>query len=134
MYKLQTRFSYFKYGNNIQDQPLLVTWFKLDETNVGKCFSYKELKQFSDYIISHPVSFEILIDFECNDNSANFTYNRIILDKSIPIPHSFVLKMNPKVYKTENVFECMDVVLINMDKKDDHDYNLAFDVIGDAES
>jgi hypothetical protein len=131
MFKLQTKISFFRYASLIHTEPLLVTWFKIDNENY--CFSEDELELFSDFAKSRPNNFEVLLQFECYENSANFTANSKQFESSIPLPHHLVLTKYPRQYKKAEIFERMEIVLTNRDKVDDHNYPLPFDVLGSVE-
>lgn len=92
MYKLQTKISFFRYGEIVQTEPLLVTWFKFDKQNKGICFSKEELELFSNFAKSQPANFEILLPFDCYENSADFISNsKHFASSAYSIPHIFIL-------------------------------------------
>jgi hypothetical protein len=133
MYKIQTKLMNFNYGSFDCKETLLVTWFKLDKSDQGICFSKDELFRFSRFIKSHQYNFEDPIYLDCSELSANFNYKRIILDTSIHIPKLLAIRKTPMVYKMGEIFECMDIILTGKDSGENHDYNLNFAVLGHVE-
>src|SRR5665648_1159439 len=110
MYKLQTKTFNFRYGSILRTKPLLVTWFKLEKTDVGECFSDEEVIQFINFVESRKNNFDLVKKFDCSANSADFSFNSIYYDQIILIPKLLVLTKNPFTYKSRNCFECMDII------------------------
>lgn len=140
MYKLQTNLSYFRFNTNVLIGDIPVTWYVLDQdddmTETGRCFTKEELDKFLEFINTNPHHFPGRKNyFECTEEE-DFPFCSIyslIPSNNLQKPKNIILRKSPQLSHTGEFFYCMDIMLTNHSKIDNHHYTLEFGVIGKLE-
>ncbi len=129
MFRICTETNLFRYGTINCSKPVSVTWSKVDE-NKGTCFTGEELKALHNYFKSKPDNFYNPKIFDCFKEIHEFGFSRNLSERTTVMPNQIILTKKPSVYKSEELSKCMEIILIGIDGKDNHEYDLGFEVIG----
>lgn len=127
-YKLVTPLANYRYGHNRNPPPVKVIWWKLNYDNMPALFTYKEMEEFERFTLTmsnfagsknyHPASSDELPD--------NSDYG--IMD-TVNAVKFLVIRPKPNLI-TVSVMNQMDIILMD-GTRDNHTFNLPFDVIGE---
>lgn len=135
MYKLITQFAFFRFNSTIQEGPLNVTWYKLEEGNddeYGKGLTYEELNKLQSFMLNHPDNFPGDKNYHiCNDEEAPYCPTFIAQSEKLNLPSNIILRKSPQLDEDGNISRCTDIILNDPDGKDKFSYNLNFDIIGE---
>jgi hypothetical protein len=136
MYKLRTKFSCYRYNSIPNNGEATVTWYVLETkehlTETGRCFSKDELNLFLEFVNTRPQNFPNEINFltcDAEDITPFSSVYSTISSGKISRPDNIILRKSPALSPAGNIYHCMDIVLTH-NNKDNHTYELDFDVIG----
>jgi len=136
MYKLQTKLAYFRFNIIVNIGELNVTWFVLDSDEnleqFGRCFTKEELDEFLNFAISRPNNFPNGKNyFGCNETDLpSCDIYSIIPSIKLTYPQNLILRKTPRLSKSGEIYSCMDIILTNNNRSDNHNYIIDFNVIG----
>ena len=138
MNKYETYLTNFRFDTVIIEDSLKITWFILEPDDEGeesgRCFNEKELKQFQDYVTQNPTNFPGDKNYwSCSDEELIPYCDFNTEGEILTFPKNLILRKEPELLGGEYT-KCMDIILLGVNKKDNHTYNLEFDVVGRIEN
>lgn len=134
MYKLQTRLTHFRFNTIHNHGPYNVTWYRLDENDGGTdgvCLTQEELKDLIAYVANNKVNFNNQNYFACDPDDTTGCSLFDILPSTSRQPSNFIIRRFPQMQiVVGNIYQCMDIELLDANGTLNHNYNLDFDIIG----
>ena len=141
MHKLETQLAHFRFNLNYQYGPYNVTWYVLVAGNnadeISRCFTQNELTQFQNFVTSLPLNFPGGKNYSnCTDEEGPYCggMGGIIPKQSVQFPNNVVMRKESNLNSLGYIYSCMDIILLDINDKDNLVYNLDFDVIGKINS
>lgn len=136
MYKLNTQLAFFKFNTIIQKDKFYLSWFVLEVVDnqdlMGRGFNQNELDTFIKFVINKPINFPNGKDrFECKESDLPYCgHFSLAPSQSLSFPNNLIIRKHPRLSSEGKIYDCMDIILTNDRGRNNHTYNLDFDVVG----
>jgi hypothetical protein len=133
MYKIKTQLRHFRFNTVHNHGPLPVEWFKLlnsDEESEGHCLDKKELDLLTSYFENNRTNFSDPVALPCQPNENPYCGINKLLPSVEHLPTNLVLKRIPSMNKDGNIYQCMEVELLEPNGRLVSNEDLPFEVIG----
>ena len=140
MFKVKTQLSFFRFNTTINLGPINVTWFVLesehDTEEGGRCFTQKEMDQFLDFIALNELNFPGNKNYHTctEDDCPDCSIYGLIPRQRANLPLNIIIRQTPQLSPAGQIYDCMDIILTNVNHTDQRTYNLDFNVIGQIEN
>ncbi|WP_278352425.1 hypothetical protein [Chryseobacterium gleum] len=135
MHKLNTEFAFFRFNSTINQGPYNITWYKLEEINddeEGKGLNNEELDQLKSFISNNINNFPGSQTISIYNGEDAPYYSNMFNNplENINFPSNIIIRKSPQLNQDGSICKYMDVILTDQNDKDNHRYDLDFDIIG----
>jgi len=137
MFRLRTQLNHFRFSSVHNQGAVNITWYKLNESELAfnaVSFTHHELNELTYYVANNKINFDKQNYFSASSEQTPSCDLYDLLPINLSIPRNLIIRSTPRIKMTKgDVYNCMEIELLNPNGFSNHHYNLDFDIIGEIE-